>query len=86
MKGARFVVWAPNAKEVRIIGDFNGWQGHDHIMGRIEDSGIWGLFVEGIEEGAHYKYEIYAQDGRVLHKSDPYAVYSELRPNTASNC
>ena len=84
MKGARFVVWAPNAKEVRIIGDFNGWQGHGHIMGRIDDSGIWGLFVEGVEEGAHYKYEIYAQDGRVLHKSDPYAVYSELRPNTAS--
>jgi len=84
MDGVSFSVWAANAKEVRVIGDFNDWHGQHHVMKKIDDSGVWNIFIEGVKEGAIYKYEIYAKDGRVLHKSDPYAFYSELRPKTAS--
>lgn len=82
--GAVFRVWAPNAAEVRVIGDFNGWKGENHIMNKDSHSGIWSLFIPGIKQWDMYKFEIHTMDGRILAKSDPYGFYSELRPGTAS--
>ncbi|UNC92695.1 1,4-alpha-glucan branching protein GlgB [Candidatus Contubernalis alkaliaceticus] len=84
ISGVRFSLWAPNAREVRLVGNFNNWQGHSHSMSKTQDSGIWSIFISGLGEGSLYKYEIYACDGEVLLKSDPFAVYSEKRPETAS--
>ena len=82
--GAVFCVWAPNAAAVRLIGDFNSWNGTSSAMAKTDDSGIWSLFIPGMKEWDMYKYEIHTGDGRVLVKSDPYAFYSELRPGKAS--
>ncbi len=82
--GVRFCVWAPKAKEVRVVGDFNHWQGEGHVMEKINQSGLWVLFIPELKELALYKYEIHTQHGEVFHKSDPYAFYSEKRPRTAS--
>lgn len=82
--GAVFRVWAPKAAEVRVIGDFNGWKGENHIMNKDLHSGIWSLFIPGIKQWDMYKFEIHTKDGRILIKSDPYGFYSELRPGTAS--
>ncbi|PAB58793.1 1,4-alpha-glucan branching protein GlgB [Anaeromicrobium sediminis] len=84
IKGVSFTLWAPKAKEIRVVGDFNGWNGTGFSMKKIEDSGMWNIFISEINEGDIYKYEIYTIDGRVILKSDPYGFYSELRPNTAS--
>lgn len=84
LAGVRFAVWAPNAREVRVAGDFNGWNGAEHSMQRGSDNGIWSLFIPELGEGTIYKYEIITQQGDVLLKADPYAFYSELRPATAS--
>jgi len=83
-KGVRFTVWAPNAREVRVVGDFNNWQGQETKMSLMGSSGIWVLFVPGLASGVFYKYEIHTWEGWNFFKSDPYAFYSELRPNTAS--
>ncbi|MEZ0537536.1 1,4-alpha-glucan branching protein GlgB [Caldicellulosiruptoraceae bacterium PP1] len=83
-KGAVFCVWAPNAKRVSVVGDFNNWTGTNHKMLRVLNSGFWWLFIEGLKEGEIYKYEILTYDGQKILKSDPYAIYSEVRPNTAS--
>ncbi len=82
--GVRFTVWAPNACAIRVLGDFNGWDGTGCGMERVDSNGVWTLFVPGASEGNHYKYEIHASDGRIRLKADPYAFYSELRPGTAS--
>lgn len=82
--GALFLVWAPNAHAVHLIGDFNSWNGSLSPMEKNDDSGIWSVFIPGLREWDMYKYEIHIGDGRVLVKSDPYAFYSELRPGTAS--
>jgi 1,4-alpha-glucan branching enzyme len=82
--GVRFTVWAPGAKEVRVIGDFNGWSGSGHIMSPISTLGVWMIFIPEAKQDDHYKYEIVTGDGRILTKADPYAFYSELRPGTAS--
>ncbi|WCK52698.1 1,4-alpha-glucan branching protein GlgB [Aneurinibacillus sp. Ricciae_BoGa-3] len=82
--GVRFSVWAPNARQVNVAGDFNGWQGKSNRMERIPASGIWTLFIAGLEAGTVYKYEIHTAEGNVVLKADPYAFYSEIRPNTAS--
>lgn len=84
IEGAYFSVWAPNAKEISVVGDFNDWQGEDHVMKIDEHSGIWSLFIPEIKEGNTYKYEITTMNGTTLMKSDPYALFSELRPCTAS--
>lgn len=84
VKGTYFAVWAPHAKTVSIIGDFNGWLGFEHNMVMENDSGIWELFVPGVGEGALYKYVIYTETGDTLYKSDPYGYWSELRPGNAS--
>ncbi len=83
-KGAEFKVWAPNAKEVRVVGKFNKWNGKKHLMNFDSEQGIWSLFIPNIKEGDIYKYEILPQHGEKFLKSDPFAFYSELRPNTAS--
>ncbi|AOY74895.1 1,4-alpha-glucan branching protein GlgB [Clostridium formicaceticum] len=83
-KGVRFTVWGPNAKEIKVVGDFNRWKGKKHAMKRIEDSSLWTLFIEGLEKGDLYKYEVHTDEGEMILKSDPYGFYAELRPNTAS--
>ena len=83
--GVNFAVWAPNASRVSVVGDFNAWDGRRHQMRRRVDSGIWEIFAPGIGEGAVYKYEIVAADGRLLPlKADPFGFGSEMRPSTAS--
>jgi len=83
-KGVRFTVWAPNARKVRVMGDFNGWQGALNSMERIKDSSIWTAFIPGAKHEDGYKYEIETSSGQILHKADPYAFWSELRPKSAS--
>ena len=58
MQGVYFAVWAPNAQRVSVVGDFNGWDGRTNPMRRLLGSGVWELFLPGISEGAHYKFEI----------------------------
>ncbi|MBP1756865.1 MAG: 1,4-alpha-glucan branching enzyme [Firmicutes bacterium] len=82
--GVRFSVWAPNANWVSVVGDFNNWNISANLMMRKDDSGIWELFIPGVETGQLYKYAVGSSSGEVLYKSDPYAYYCELRPNTAS--
>jgi len=82
--GTVFNVWAPNAKSVSVVGDFNSWNGKGFEMKRVKNSGIWNIFIEGLSEGDIYKYEVTASAGRKILKADPYALCSEKRPNTAS--
>ncbi|QHT61899.1 1,4-alpha-glucan branching protein GlgB [Paenibacillus lycopersici] len=82
--GVRFTVWAPNARNVCVVGDFNEWQGARHGMERIGETGVWSLFVPNLEPGTVYKYEIHASTGARQLKADPYAFQSELRPDTGS--
>jgi 1,4-alpha-glucan branching enzyme len=82
--GVRFAVWAPNALEVCVVGEFNCWQGKGHLMQRLDDSGIWELFVPSIVKGMLYKYEIVTSTGERKLKADPYAFWAEVRPGTAS--
>lgn len=84
VEGAKFVVWAPNAKSISVIGDFNHWDGRIHPMRILGYSGVWELFIPGLTEGEKYKFEIQTQQGERLIKSDPYALMSEMRPATAS--
>ena len=84
-KGVRFAVWAPHAKSISVVGDFNEWDTRINPMTRGRDGEIWEVFVPGIEEGAIYKYAIEPQWGgpRIM-KADPYGFYAEKKPNTAS--
>lgn len=83
-KGVYFAVWAPNAAGICVVGDFNNWCGDNYEMRRYDDSGIFELFTENAHEGSLYKYLIYTKDGRMLYKADPYATYSQRRPDNAS--
>jgi len=83
-KGTSFCVWAPHAKQVSVVGNFNNWDRNNHQMKKMSEEGIWNLFIEGIEEGEIYKYEIITSSDETLLKADPYAFQSEVRPNTAS--
>lgn len=82
--GAKFSVWAPNAKSVAVVGDFNHWDGRVNPMRVLGYSGVWELFIPGLKEGDKYKFEIQTQQGERLLKADPYALMSEMRPATAS--
>ena len=82
-RGATFRVWAPNAKSVSVVGDFNNWDGKKHRMRRLE-GGIWERGVQNAAEGSSYKYLVTGADGRQFWKADPYAFRAELRPMTAS--
>lgn len=80
----RFCVWAPNAVRVRLAGDFNNWNGAGYDFEKVNEQGVWFFLIEENLEGCRYKYEILTRTGETLLKADPYAFYSELRPNTAS--
>lgn len=81
--GVRFVVWAPNAKSVSVVGNFNGWNGTDHKM-HPRGAGLWEVFVQGLGEGEIYKYEIIGKDGLLPLKADPFALQTEIPPATGS--
>ena len=83
-KGVRFTVWAPNAEEISVIGDFNDWNKRKNPMQKIKDSGIWTTFVEGAENKMYYKYWIRGYRGVIRIKTDPYARRQEKAPKTAS--
>jgi len=83
VKGVYFAVWAPNARNASVLGDFNYWDGRKHQM-RKGATGIWELFIPEIGVGEHYKYEIKNIDGHIYEKSDPYGFQQEVRPKTAS--
>lgn len=83
-KGASFAVWAPNAQAVRVVGDFNYWDGETSSMRSLGSSGIWELFIPNVEIGARYKFEILGPDGNWRQKADPMARACEIPPLTAS--
>ena len=83
MEGTAFAVWAPNAQRVSVVGDFNEWDGRRHMMRRLGGSGIWEIFVPGVEEGDHYKYELRGLHGEIILKTDPYGFYAQHDLRTA---
>jgi 1,4-alpha-glucan branching enzyme len=82
--GTAFAVWAPNARSISVVGDFNSWDGRLHPMRSLGSSGIWELFVPGVGDGQKYKYEIRTQEGRLRIKADPVAFATEVPPANAS--
>lgn len=82
--GTSFAVWAPNARGVRLVGEFNYWDGTAHPMRSLGSSGVWELFVPDVGDGAKYKYEILGRDGHLRQKADPFAFATEVPPQTAS--
>jgi len=82
--GTAFAVWAPNARSVSVVGDFNSWDGRLHPMRSLGAAGIWELFVPGVEAGARYKFELRTRDGRLRLKADPVAFQTEVPPANAS--
>jgi len=84
VEGTLFAVWAPHARRVSVVGDFNLWDARVHQMDIIGSSGIYELFIPGVKEGAVYKYQILTREGEILHKADPYGNSAQLRPETAS--
>ncbi|MBK8878156.1 MAG: 1,4-alpha-glucan branching protein GlgB [Haliscomenobacter sp.] len=83
--GVNFAVWAPNAQQVSVVGNFNHWNQQSHpLLPRLDESGIWEGFIPGIGKGELYKYHIQTIEGRHLEKGDPYAFFWEIPPNTAS--
>lgn len=83
--GTHFAVWAPNARSVSVIGDFNGWDDTAHYMHNLGDSGVWELFIPGVGQGAIYKYAIHSQwNGHRAEKTDPFGFACEIRPKSAS--
>lgn len=84
-KGVYFAVWAPNAKAVSVIGNFNSWSDTEHKLNpRWDESGIWEAFFPDLSKGEVYKYAIHSNTGDYLEKADPFAMYAEVAPKTAS--
>jgi 1,4-alpha-glucan branching enzyme len=84
VQGTSFAVWAPSARSVRVVGDFNLWDGRVHPMRSLGSSGVWELFIPGVQAGAKYKFEVLSADGHILLKADPVAFAAEQPPGTAS--
>src|SRR4051812_45007216 len=82
--GTAFAVWAPGARAIRVVGDFNLWDGRVHPMRSMGSSGVWELFIPEVELGARYKFEVVGGDGRLRLKADPMAQFAETPPGTAS--
>ena len=82
--GISFAVWAPAAREVRVVGDFNSWDGRANPMQKLGESGVWETFVPDVPDGANYKFEIVDIAGHLVLKTDPYAFATEVPPDTAS--
>src|SRR6266550_6883910 len=78
--GTAFAVWAPNARSVSVVGDFNSWDGRLHPMRSLGASGIWELFVPGADEGTKYKYAVHGADGSLRQHADPLAARAEPPP------
>jgi 1,4-alpha-glucan branching enzyme len=84
VSGTAFAVWAPSARAVSVVGDFNSWDGRLHAMRTLGSTGIWELFIPEVGEGQNYKYEILTEDGEIRLKADPVAFATEVPPKTAS--
>ena len=84
VQGTAFAVWAPSARSVSVVGDFNSWDGRLNPMRSLGSSGIWELFLPGVGSGVKYKYELLTQAGEIRLKADPVAFATELPPLTAS--
>jgi 1,4-alpha-glucan branching enzyme len=82
--GVAFAVWAPRARAVRVIGDFNEWNGVDHALRRLDDNGVWEIFIPALAPGSNYKFEILTPAGDWVQRADPMARYTEVPPKTAS--
>ena len=82
--GASFAVWAPNAQRISVVGDFNSWDGRVHQMRSLGPSGVWEIFVPGVAEGAHYKFEVRNLHGHIILKTDPYGFFFETPPKNAA--
>jgi 1,4-alpha-glucan branching enzyme len=82
--GTGFAVWAPGARNVSVVGDFNFWNGQTHPMRSLGSSGVWELFIPDLQEGSRYKFEILTPTGELRLKADPYAQETEMPPQTAS--
>jgi len=82
--GASFAVWAPNAARVSVVGDFNGWDGRIHPMRLLGGSGVWEVFLPGVREGMHYKFEVLGRDGALRLKTDPCGFFFETAPKNAA--
>ncbi|HYX28985.1 MAG TPA: 1,4-alpha-glucan branching protein GlgB [Pyrinomonadaceae bacterium] len=82
-RGVAFAVWAPNARSVSVVGNFNGWEGTEHRMNRLGDSGVWELFIPRLKSGELYKYAIDSRLGEIF-KADPYSFMMEVPPETSS--
>lgn len=82
--GVSFAVWAPNAQRISVVGDFNNWDGRFHPMRALGASGVWEIFIPGVGEGAHYKYEIRDLHGQISLKTDPYGFFFETAPKNAA--
>jgi len=82
--GVRFAVYAPHARIVSVVGDFNAWDSRVHVMEKTDPSGVWSLFVPGLSEWTKYKYCIVTSYGQTIFKADPYAFFADNRPETAS--
>ncbi|MDM0044851.1 1,4-alpha-glucan branching protein GlgB [Variovorax dokdonensis] len=84
VRGVRFAVWAPHARRVSVVGDFNQWDGRRHLMRLRRECGVWEIFAPHVTAGDAYEFEILSAQGQVLRKSDPYGFAARLRPGTAS--
>ncbi len=82
--GVYFALWAPSARRVSVVGDFNRWDGRLHCMRPAGASGLWEIFVPDLAEGALYIFEVLAHEGEILLKGDPFAFAAEMPPKTAS--
>ena len=82
VEGVSFAVWAPHARAVRIVGDFNSWVGAGHAMRRLDDNGVWELFVPELGPGGAYKFELLTSNDGWVVRADPMARYTEVPPAT----
>ena len=82
VEGVHFSVWAPAAQRVSVVGDFNGWDGRIHAMRMLVPSGVWEIFLPGVHQGAHYKFELRGPHGDVFLKTDPYAFFAQHTTQT----
>ncbi len=84
VQGVNFAVWAPNARGISLVGDFNNWDGTANPMHKLIPSGVWELFVPGLAPGEKYKFKVNDANGNIVEKTDPYGFSSEIPPRTAS--
>ncbi len=82
VEGVHFSVWAPSAQRLSVVGDFNSWDGRVHPMRKLVPSGVWEIFLPGVHEGAHYKFEVRGPQGEVFLKTDPYAFFAQHTTET----